>query len=80
MKISEIRGLDREELKQKEKNLVDELFKLKFRHTTGQIESTAVLKTIRRDIARIKTVLRERSFGGRDGGTRQQERGAGCGR
>ncbi|HRR41254.1 MAG TPA: 50S ribosomal protein L29, partial [Syntrophales bacterium] len=52
MKISEIRGLDREELKQKEKNLVDELFKLKFRHTTGQIESTAVLKTIRRDIAR----------------------------
>lgn len=64
MKISEIRDLSQEELKQKESNLVDELFKLRFRHETGQIESTAVLRTIRRDIARIKTVLREKELRG----------------
>ncbi len=64
MKISEIRDLSREELKQKEKNLVDEIFKLRFRHSTGQIESTAMLKTVRREIARIKTVLREKELQG----------------
>jgi large subunit ribosomal protein L29 len=64
MKISEIKDLSQEELKTKEKNLVDELFKLKFRHSTGQIESTAMLKSIRRDIARIKTVLREKELRG----------------
>jgi large subunit ribosomal protein L29 len=64
MKISEIRDLSQEELKQKERNLVDELFKLRFRHETGQIESTAMLRTIRRDIARIKTILREKELRG----------------
>jgi large subunit ribosomal protein L29 len=64
MKISEIKDLSREELTQKEKNLVDELFKLRFRHATGQIESTAMLKVLRKDIARIKTVLRERELRG----------------
>lgn len=64
MKISEIRNLSPEELKQKESRLVDELFKLRFRHATGQIESTAMLNTIRRDIARIKTVLREKELRG----------------
>ncbi len=64
MKISEIKDLSREELAQKEKNLVDELFKLRFRHATGQIESTAMLKVLRKDIARIKTVLRERELRG----------------
>lgn len=64
MKISEIRDLSPEELKQKERNLVDELFKLRFRHSTGQIESTAMLKALRRDIARIKTILREKDLRG----------------
>ncbi len=64
MKISEMKDLSREELLQKERNLVDELFKLRFRHTTGQIESTAMLKALRRDIARIKTILRERELRG----------------
>jgi large subunit ribosomal protein L29 len=64
MKISEIKDLGRDELVQKEKNLVDELFKLRFRHATGQIESTAMLKALRKDIARIKTVLRERELRG----------------
>jgi large subunit ribosomal protein L29 len=64
MKINAIQDLSREELMQKERNLTDELFKLRFRHSTNQIDSTAMLKTIRRDIARIKTVLRERELRG----------------
>ena len=64
MKMSEIKDLSLEELMQKEKNLVDEIFKLRFRHATGQIESTAMLKTLRKDIARIKTVLKEREIRG----------------
>jgi len=62
--MSEIKDLSLEELMQKEKNLVDEIFKLRFRHATGQIESTAMLKTLRKDIARIKTVLKEREIRG----------------
>jgi large subunit ribosomal protein L29 len=64
MKINAIQDLSGEELMQKERNLTDELFKLRFRHSTNQIDSTAMLKTIRRDIARIKTVLRERELRG----------------
>jgi large subunit ribosomal protein L29 len=57
MKIKEIRDLSIDELRIKERDLVDELFKLKIRHTTGQLDSPAALKNVRRDIARIKTVM-----------------------
>ena len=57
MKIKEIRDLGIDELRVKERDLVDELFKLKIRHTTGQLDSPAALKNVRRDIARIKTVM-----------------------
>jgi len=65
MKIKEIRDLGIDELRVKERDLVDELFKLKIRHTTGQLDSPAALKNVRRDIARIKTVLTERTLGER---------------
>lgn len=60
MKIKEIRDLDINELKQKNGELVEELFRLKIRHTSGQVESTAMLGRLRKDIARINTVLKEK--------------------
>jgi len=60
MKIEEIRSLSVDDLVQKNESLAEELFKLRFRHTSGQLDSPAVMKNIKRDIARIKTILRER--------------------
>jgi len=60
VKIKEIRDLGTDELTQKNKELVEELFKLRLRHTSGQLESPAMMSSIRRSIARIRTVLRQR--------------------
>jgi large subunit ribosomal protein L29 len=60
VKIKEIRDLDTDELVQKDKEHVEELFKLRLRHTTGQLESPAMMSSVRKSIARIRTVLRER--------------------
>ncbi len=63
MKIKEIRDLGVDELHQKNRELVEELFKLRLRKASGQLDSPAMLGHIRRDIARIKTVLSEREVG-----------------
>jgi len=60
MKIKEIRDLDINQLRQKIADLNEELFRLKLRHASGQLESTATLGKLRKDIARVKTVLREK--------------------
>lgn len=60
MKIKEVKDLSPDEMKQKNRELVEELFRLRIRHASGQLESPAMMKNIRRDIARIKTLLRER--------------------
>lgn len=60
MKIKEIRDLSLDELQQKNRELVEELFKLRLRHASGQLESPAALGNIRRDIARVRTVLVEK--------------------
>ncbi|HBH86302.1 MAG TPA: 50S ribosomal protein L29 [Syntrophaceae bacterium] len=60
MKIKEIRDLGTDELRQKNKELVEELFKLRLRHTSGQLESPAMMRSVRKNIARIMTVLKER--------------------
>ncbi len=60
MKIKEIKSLTMDELAQKNISLVEELFKLRFRHTAGQLDSPAVMKNVKRDIARIKTVITEK--------------------
>jgi len=62
MKIKEMRDLGIDELRVKERDLVDELFKLKIRHTTGQLDSPAALKNVRRDIARVKTVMKRKEL------------------
>lgn len=63
MKIKEIRALGVNELKQKTAELKEELFRLKIRQASGQVESTAALGRFRKDIARIKTVLKEKEEG-----------------
>ena len=64
MKISEIRGLGISELQNKNNELAEELFRLKIRNASGQLESTASLGRLRKDIARIATVLKEKEAAG----------------
>ena len=63
MKARELRELSGEELERKETELKDQLFKLKFQHSLGQLENAMKLKDIKKDIARIKTMLRENKEG-----------------
>ena len=59
MKIGEFRDLGADELKQREKDLDDQLFRLRIQKSMGQLEAAHKLKALRRDVARLKTVLRE---------------------
>jgi large subunit ribosomal protein L29 len=60
MKVTEVRDLAVDELRQREKELDDQLFRLRIQKSMGQAEAAQKLKTLRRDLARIKTVLREK--------------------
>ena len=60
MKIGEFRDLGAEELKQREKDLDDQLFRLRIQKSMGQLEAGGKMKSIRRDVARLKTALREK--------------------
>jgi len=59
MKPQELRELSEDELVRRESELKDQLLKLRFQHAQGQLENAAKMKTIRRDIARIRTILVE---------------------
>jgi large subunit ribosomal protein L29 len=60
MKIAEIRELSDDELRSREKELDDQLFRLRIQKSMGQLEAAGKLKGVRRDLARVKTVLREK--------------------
>ena len=60
MKIGEFRDLAADELKQREKDIDDQLFRLRIQKSMGQLEAAYKMKTLRRDLARVKTVLREK--------------------
>jgi len=60
MKNKDIMDLGRDELEQKRKELKEEYFKLKIRHASGQLESPASLVAVRKNIARVSTVLRQK--------------------
>jgi large subunit ribosomal protein L29 len=60
---AELRGLSRSELNTKVNELKEELFTLRFQAATGQLESHGRLRAVRKDIARIYTVLTERELG-----------------
>jgi len=60
MKVGEIRDLAVDELQQRVKDMDDQLFRLRIQKSMGQLEAANKLKAVRRDLARIKTVLREK--------------------
>ena len=62
MKTKEIRELTVEELNTKLKDLKEELFNLRFRHAIGQLENPASLNACKKDIAKVKTILREKEL------------------
>ena len=61
MKPSEIRVLSDQEKSQKLVDLTEELFNLRFQHASGQLENPQKMKQTKRDIARVKTVIRQES-------------------
>jgi len=63
MKAEKVRNLTDEELRQQERDLNDQLFKLKFQLNMGQTESLKKIRGLRRDVARVKTIARERVLG-----------------
>jgi large subunit ribosomal protein L29 len=62
-KVVELRELPDDELVQRVRELKEELFNLRFQNATGQLDNNRRLQTVRRDIARIYTVMRERELG-----------------
>jgi len=62
MKTDKVRNLTDEELSHQERDLNDQLFKLKFQLNMGQTESLKKIRGLRRDIARVKTIAREREL------------------
>ena len=64
MKAKELRELSVEELKEKEREESQELFNLRFQKATGQLGNTAIIRKTKKNLARVKTVLREMSLPG----------------
>jgi large subunit ribosomal protein L29 len=62
MKAKELRDQTEEELRMKEKELYDQLFKLRFQAATAQLEKPAMIRNVRRDLARVKTILRQKEI------------------
>ena len=61
MKVLEIRELSVDDLRAREKDLDDQLFRLRIQMSMGQLEAPAKVRQIRKDLARVKTILREKS-------------------
>lgn len=62
MTVEDIRNTETQELLNKVEEYKKELFGLRFQHATGQLENTARIRTVRKNIARIKTIIREREL------------------
>ena len=60
MKASELQGLGVDELGGRERELIDQLFRMRIQKSMGQLEAPEKLRTVRRDLARVKTVIRQK--------------------
>ena len=60
MKAAELRDLGADELGTKERDLADQLFRLRIQKSMGQLEAPGKIRSVRRDLARVKTVLRQK--------------------
>lgn len=67
MKAKEMREMTNDELNAKLSTLKADLFKLRFNHAVGQLTNTSQLTTVKKDIARIKTIIRERELKAAEG-------------
>lgn len=65
MEAKELRELSDEEIRKKREELREEIFRLRLKRATSQLESPMKLRQARRDLARVETVLRERAAAGR---------------
>jgi large subunit ribosomal protein L29 len=61
MKAKELREMSMDDLRKKERDIREDLFKLKFQHGIRRLENPARLSLLRRDIARIQTIIREQA-------------------
>ena len=66
MRTVEFKNMTTAELNEKLKALKVELFNLRFQHATGQLTNPMVLNTTKKDIAKVKTILRERELAGKN--------------
>ena len=64
MKVGEIRELSVDVLRDREKELDDQLFRLRIQKSMGQLEAPAKVRDVRRDLARVKTILHEKQAAG----------------
>ena len=62
-KTAELRDLSVEDLRHRERDLDDQIFRLRLQKSTGGLESTAKVRTGRRELARVKTIIREKERG-----------------
>ena len=60
--INQVRGLSVEKLEEKLQELKKDLFMLRMQHATNQLENPLKIQTVKKDIARVKTILREREL------------------
>ena len=65
MKINEIRDLSTQELEDKVQDLKEELFNLRFQNATNQLDNPIRIAEVKKDIARVKTIIREQQLAGR---------------
>ncbi|MCI6602794.1 MAG: 50S ribosomal protein L29 [Clostridiales bacterium] len=65
MKVNELREKNSAELNEELSALKEQLFKLRFQHATNQLDNPLQLRTVKRDIARVKTILREQELAGK---------------
>jgi large subunit ribosomal protein L29 len=63
MKAAEVRNLGGDELTAKERELTDQLFRMRIQKSMGQLENPDKVRLVRRDLARVKTVLRQKRAG-----------------
>ena len=68
MKIQDIRELSAQELEDKVKNLKQELFNLRFQNATNQLDNPIKIAQVKKDIARVKTIIREQQLARRQRG------------
>ncbi len=66
MKAKEIREMTKQELSEQLSSIKEELFNLRFQQATGQLENAMRIKEIKKDYARVKTILRQRELEAKD--------------